>query len=419
MTRFRLAVIALTLLISSSAWADLKTFDVDPQYQQGDLRGAPKDPRPARLSATYGRVELLPSGQILVNASPETLEQVEQVLQAIRTRSVAAARRACDLRYWAVLGTRAQCGAANTIGTTGRRAALNDVLAELRRLHGDLTFRVIGTAAVATNSGQYGEVSGTTLSVEQTAYVQGDTLNAEISMELSSGRRSSAADRSGGIPDWQRRACVRRLRRGEFVVLGESHVQSARHGLEGPVFYIVHWRRVAALVGGRPDMTSVDKAQWIDVYRRLEKPLYNVVYRVIWDATESQDVVQETFLRCWRRKDDIRADGFKALLFRTALNLASNRRRRTRVWRMVGVAALDDVADENASTDALSKPVSEALEALPTTLRDVLLLTELAGMTYPEIATALGIAEGTVGSRRTRALALLRERLDVQRSGFT
>jgi RNA polymerase sigma-70 factor, ECF subfamily len=161
-------------------------------------------------------------------------------------------------------------------------------------------------------------------------------------------------------------------------------------------------------------MTSLDKAEWIDAYRRFEKPLYNVVYRVIWDATESQDVVQETFLRCWRRKDDIRADGFKALLFRTALNLASNRRRRTRVWRMVGVAALDDVADDSGSTDSLSKPVKEALEALPAMMRDVLLLTELAGMTYPEIATALGIAEGTVGSRRTRALALLRERLEIK-----
>ena len=161
-------------------------------------------------------------------------------------------------------------------------------------------------------------------------------------------------------------------------------------------------------------MTSVDKAQWIDVYRRLEKPLYNVVYRVIWDSAESQDVVQETFLRCWRRKDDIRADGFKALLFRTALNLASNRWRRTRVWRIVGVEALDDVADESTATDVFSKPVREAFDNLPAMLRDVLLLTELAGMTYPEIAAALGIAEGTVGSRRTRALSLLRERLDVQ-----
>ena len=161
-------------------------------------------------------------------------------------------------------------------------------------------------------------------------------------------------------------------------------------------------------------MPSVGNAEWIDVYRRLEKPLYNVVYRVIWDATESQDVVQETFLRCWRRKDDIRADGFKALLFRTALNLASNRRRSVRLWRMVGVAALDDVADESPSSGWFSKPVREALDNLPAMMRDVLLLTELAGMTYPEIATALGIAEGTVGSRRTRALALLRERLEVK-----
>jgi len=161
-------------------------------------------------------------------------------------------------------------------------------------------------------------------------------------------------------------------------------------------------------------MTSVDKAQWVDVYRRLEKPLYNVVYRVIFDAAESQDVVQEAFLRCWRRKEDIRAEGFKALLFRTALNLASNRRRRARIWRMVGIATIDDVADEGVADEPISAPLRAALESLPEALRNVLLLTELAGMTYPEIAAALGVAEGTVGSRRTRALALLRERLKIE-----
>ena len=135
---------------------------------------------------------------------------------------------------------------------------------------------------------------------------------------------------------------------------------------------------------------------------------------MIWDSAESQDVVQETFLRCWRRKDDIRAGGFKALLFRTALNLASNRRRRARLWRVVGIEVLDDVADESVSAHAFSKRMRDALDSLPAEWRNVLLLTELAGMTYPEVAAALGIAEGTVGSRRTRALARLRERLDVQ-----
>ena len=161
-------------------------------------------------------------------------------------------------------------------------------------------------------------------------------------------------------------------------------------------------------------MTSVDKAQWIEVYRRLEKPLYNVVYRVIWDSAESQDVVQETFLRCWRHKEDIRAEGFKALLYRTALNLASNRRRRTRLWRMVGVAAIEDIADESAAAEPISPVVRAAFDALPDALKHVVLLTEIAGMTYPEVAAALAIAEGTVGSRRSRALALLRERLEIQ-----
>ena len=162
-------------------------------------------------------------------------------------------------------------------------------------------------------------------------------------------------------------------------------------------------------------MPSPDKSQWVDVYRRLEKPLYNVVYRVIWDAAESQDVVQETFLRCWRRKDDIRTDGFKALLFRTALNLASNRRRRVRLWRMVGVAAIEHVEDERSTSEPPVSPVVRAsFESLPDTLKHVVLLTEIAGMTYSEVAATLGVAEGTVGSRRSRALALLRERLEVQ-----
>jgi RNA polymerase sigma-70 factor (ECF subfamily) len=161
-------------------------------------------------------------------------------------------------------------------------------------------------------------------------------------------------------------------------------------------------------------MTSVDNAQWIDVYRRLEKPLYNVVYRVIWDATESQDVVQETFLRCWRRKEDIRANGFTALLYRTALNLASNRRRSIRLWRAVDVAALEHVADQSAVTAPISPAVRAAFDALPDALKHVVLLTEIAGMTYPEVAAALGVAEGTVGSRRSRALTLLRERLEIQ-----
>ena len=163
---------------------------------------------------------------------------------------------------------------------------------------------------------------------------------------------------------------------------------------------------------GRPDEDPA--ARLGTLFDPHHPRLFWLARRLARRPEDAHDLVQETFLRCWRRKDDIRADGFKALLFRTALNLASNRRRRARLWRVVGVEVLDEVADESVAPHAFSKTMRDALDGLPAEWRDVLLLTELAGMTYPEIAAALGIAEGTVGSRRTRALAMLRERLDVQ-----
>jgi RNA polymerase sigma-70 factor (ECF subfamily) len=162
-------------------------------------------------------------------------------------------------------------------------------------------------------------------------------------------------------------------------------------------------------------MTGVDDGSWVELYRALEKPLYNVVYRWLWDRMESQDVVQEAFLRCWRVRARIRPEGFKAFVFRTALNLASNRRRRKKLWRLVSFDALpDEPPDVGDATAVLSPRIQRALDELPDRLKRVLVLCELAGMSYGEVAAATGVKEGTVGSRRNRALALLRERLQPQ-----
>jgi len=228
MTRFRLSVAALLCLISMSASADLRTYDVDFQYRN-EVYSALRSllwatTETIRVGNTYGRVELLPSGQILVNADPETLEQVDQLLRELRDRPAAATPRVA-LRYWAVLGTRGPSNAtANAPSPTPVPSALNGVIAELERFHGDLTFRVLGTAAVVSESGQEGEVAGTPLSVRQEAHVQGDTLNAEIRIVV-----SPVGELEVTTP----------LERGEFVVLGESTQQA--EGVNGTLFYIVHW----------------------------------------------------------------------------------------------------------------------------------------------------------------------------------
>lgn len=238
MTRFRLGVIALLFGVSSNAWADLRTFDVGLQYQQEVFEALRNVLNPAAVGGgnSYGTAQLLPNGQILVNAQPQALEQLEQVVKAIRERPVAPAPRV-SLRYWAVLGTRAQANASNAVGTPPP-PVLNDVLAELKRLNGDLTFRVIGTAAVLSESGQRGEIEGMTLTVKQTAYAQGNAVNAIIEMDLRG--RVPAPPAPEGIEFHIGTLKVQTgLQRGEFVVLGESTLQGG--GLDGPVFYIVHW----------------------------------------------------------------------------------------------------------------------------------------------------------------------------------
>jgi len=168
---------------------------------------------------------------------------------------------------------------------------------------------------------------------------------------------------------------------------------------------------------GRPgsfSVSGVDEARWIEHYSALEKPLYNVVYRWLWDAAESQDVVQEAFLRCWRIRDRIRDDGFKALVFSTALRIASNRRRRKRLWQMVSLGDVEAALPTTSQAEVLPNAIREAIDGLPEALKRVLLLSELAGMSYREIAAVMRVKEGTIGSRRNRAIALLRERLQAQ-----
>jgi RNA polymerase sigma-70 factor (ECF subfamily) len=172
-------------------------------------------------------------------------------------------------------------------------------------------------------------------------------------------------------------------------------------------------RRIPADADG--PVTGPDDASWIELYQALEKPLYNVVYRWLWDRMESQDVVQEAFLRCWSARDRIRADGFTAFVYRTALNLAANRRRRKKLWRLVSLESLPEEPrdrSDGVGTPVFSRRVQEAIDGLPEHLKRVLLLSELAGMSYGEIAAVTGVQEGTVGSRRSRALALLRKRLE-------
>ena len=159
------------------------------------------------------------------------------------------------------------------------------------------------------------------------------------------------------------------------------------------------------------------QAQLEQLYSRLEKPVYNVVYRWIWQTEEAQDIVQEAFVRLWRMRERVDLATVEPLLYRIALNLAASRVRRRRIRRWISLDALGqtpspeaDAAEQLAGRDERAR-VRAAVRALPEDLRRVILLCEYSTMSYGEIGKILSIPAGTVGSRRHRALELMRRRL--------
>jgi len=146
-------------------------------------------------------------------------------------------------------------------------------------------------------------------------------------------------------------------------------------------------------------------------YRRLETPLYNVLYRMLWNPHDCQDAIHDAFLRVWARRAQVREEGLDALLYATALNLARNRLRWQRLRQLAGVPADTVSAADDPATDAERAGLRRALAAMPRGAREVLQLSEFGGLPGDEVARVLGIPVGTVGSRKHAAMRWLRDAL--------
>lgn len=170
--------------------------------------------------------------------------------------------------------------------------------------------------------------------------------------------------------------------------------------------------------GASPSL-GLDRADVERLFVQLERPLFNVVYRWLWDRDEAAELVQETFVRLWQARERVRPEGASAFTYRIAVNLAASRRRWRALRRFV---ALDDhgAADPGAQPDLAvlgaerAAAVRAAVDALPEKLRRVLVLCEVSGLAYAEVAEVLGIPVGTVGSRRHAAAERVRRNLHAQ-----
>jgi RNA polymerase sigma factor (sigma-70 family) len=157
---------------------------------------------------------------------------------------------------------------------------------------------------------------------------------------------------------------------------------------------------------------------WEQVVRDHSARVYRLAYRLSGNAQDAEDLTQETFVRVFRSLADYSPGTFEGWLHRITTNLFLDMvRRRQRIRfdalpedteRLPGRAP----SPEQVYADThLDPQVQAALDALPPEFRVAVVLCDIEGLTYEEIAATLGIKLGTVRSRIHRGRVQLRQAL--------
>jgi len=213
---------------------------------------------------------------------------------------------------------------------------------------------------------------------------------------------------------------------------------------------IANLRTVDALLGSGPTCLSADDT-WLleglqsgkeeayeELIQRYQHPVYNLVARLMDQPSDASDVVQEVFLKVFRKIGSFRAESsLRTWIYRIAVNEARNQHR----WfgrhsgREVALEADSGIAPSDWLEDPSPSPfdrardretvavLEEALREMNPAFRSALVLREIEGLSYEEIAEILDLNLGTVKTRILRGRIALRERvleaLSPQRAAAT
>jgi RNA polymerase sigma-70 factor (ECF subfamily) len=164
---------------------------------------------------------------------------------------------------------------------------------------------------------------------------------------------------------------------------------------------------------------SEDVPSWDEIVARHTDRVYRLAYRLTGNRHDAEDLTQEVFVRVFRSLHTYTPGTFEGWLHRITTNLFLDQARRKQRIRF---DALPEDADNRLPSAALGPEatsmdqhfdadVEAALATLPADFRAAVVLCDVEGLTYEEIADVLGVKMGTVRSRIHRGRSLLRKEL--------
>jgi hypothetical protein len=226
------------LLTATSAFADTAVYDLNSSNAKeiaeaiGRVLSAQcaSGPKDTVSNTSRCRAELLPTGQLLVEAPPDSQSQIGAVLKAIAAKNASPTSRV-TLQYWVIWG---EPGKPDAAGPALK--PLDAVLKQLERAHGELGFSLQDTTSITAQSGTSAATRGGAFQINQTVRATGDGV--DLSAQLSFARAPVVQNLNVRVT----------IKRGEFVVLGERTTtgepgrnEPDRPERSGMLFFVVHW----------------------------------------------------------------------------------------------------------------------------------------------------------------------------------
>lgn len=176
----------------------------------------------------------------------------------------------------------------------------------------------------------------------------------------------------------------------------------------------------AAAATAAPSAAPDTSEQWAQIVAEHSARVYRLAYRLTGNQHDAEDLTQETFIRVFRSLSSYTPGTFEGWLHRITTNLFLDQARRRQKIRIEPVGEdtyrLESTARESTPERGyehanLDHDVQRALDELPPEFRAAVVLCDMEGLSYEEVAVTLGIKLGTVRSRIHRGRAQLRETL--------
>ena len=163
---------------------------------------------------------------------------------------------------------------------------------------------------------------------------------------------------------------------------------------------------------------GISKADYIDLFNQLYSPIKNFIYYKTGDIELADDIAQDTFIKIWEKRNEIRKETVKSLLYTIAGNLCKNRFEHQQVVFEFANNFQQTETSVSPEFELELKEFNDKLQNAIGNLNDknriVFLMNRIDGLTYKQIANNLGLSQKAIEKRMKNALDELKKTFEYK-----